>query len=600
MWHGTQPRFGSTTLEALEQAAFKHFETYRHNTPSLNEQLIIALKAGARPDATDNKGKTFLMYAAQGGHLPVVMTLLEYGADGSLKDKAQKTALILTKEARQHLSDSSGHFRKIIDILEKVQRAPHYYRSQAFILESSRNRAERIATYPPVPPPPPPAPKPELAVQEAVSIQPVEAPSPEPPAEMTYTLPQKVFRNFKDGLSIKDAADDLEAMLSFLRDPDELEYFAFQVSNLLDVAQSQEDKDKIAIHLGEYYFHARGEEAVFFDRVSQQVFKKPIRSLAKDYPALQYYLDVTSFNTQVETPSTPQNKSRGMAAIAGMKALKADLEEKVIFPLRYAMSSEAEELNRKVHKPNGLLFYGPPGCGKTYVAAKLAEELGMPFYEVSYDDVVSPYHGMTIKNMRKVFKKALNTAPSILVINEIDDFTGDRSGAGGSQQHVVSEVNHMLRSLDSLGEKGVLVIGTTNHFDKMDSAIKRAKRFDIKIEIPPPDEEMRIALFQQYLDNPTQDGQPFSEAAFKALAEQTEMYAAADIELICKNASNAALRAGHPEEIPADFILKAVEGVKSSLMDEVGLEELLKLAEEIPNVNSVSSPVPNEEEPTTP
>lgn len=528
----------------------------------------------------------------------MVMTLLEYGADGSLKDKDGKTALMLTKEAQQRLSDSFGHFRKIIDTLEKVQRAPHYYRSQALILEASRNRAERIATYPPVPPPPPPAQKP--AVQEPVSAQPVEAPPPEPPVEMTYTLSQKVFRNFKDGLSIKDAADDLEAMLSFLRDPDELEYFAFQVSNLLDVAQSQEDKDKIAIHLGEYYFHARGEEAVFFDRVSQQVFKKPIRALAKDYSALQYYLDVTSFSTQIETSSAPENKSRGMAAIAGMKVLKADLEEKVIFPLRYAMSSEAEELNRKVHKPNGLLFYGPPGCGKSYVAAKLAEELGMPFYEVSYDDVVSPYHGMTIKNMRKVFKKALNTAPSILVINEIDDFTGDRSGAGGSQQHVVSEVNHMLRSLDSLGEKGVLVIGTTNHFDKMDSAIKRAKRFDIKIEIPPPDEEMRIALFQQYLDNPTQDGQPFSEAAFKALAEQTEMYAAADIELICKNASNAALRAGHPEEIPADFILKAMGDVKSSLVDEVGLEQLLQLAEAIPDAAPEMNPVPDGEEPITP
>lgn len=529
---------------------------------TLKERLKVLLAGGGNANELNDALNTPLLETARMGYLSSLQLLLEYGADAGHRNRAGQRAdeMVCTALQPSELSktDIQPLKQKIFSLLEKARKYPTMVRNQALILTASKakpsqgNTAEATSSAPV---------NPAAIITDNVSK----------PLEPTFTLDQRVFNHFKSGLSIKDATDNPSEMIRFLKDPDALEYFVFQLQNLLNTAQTQTDKDAIAIQLGEHYFHARGEEAVFFNKISQQVFHKSVKELAKDYQPLAYYLAVTS-PAQENDSEPPENKTKGLSAITGMDDLKQKLSNQVIFPLRHHMSTDSEEMKRKVHRPNGLLLYGPPGCGKTFVAEKLAEELNIPFFEMSYDEVVSPYHGVTLKNIRRKFKKALENAPSIFVINEIDDFLANRTLADASQQHVVKEVNQMLRTLDGLGEKGVLVIGTTNHLQSLDQAGKRAKRFDLKIEVPPPDKTMRAALFRAFLDTPVREGMPLIEEDFSSLAEKTPNYAIADIELICKLATNAAILAGELKSVPVEYVLKAIGEVKSSLGEETRIQ----------------------------
>ena len=246
---------------------------------------------------------------------------------------------------------------------------------------------------------------------------------------------------------------------------------------------------------------------------------------------------------------------RGLSQVTGMAELKAQLMHEVIGPF-----ADPELYRRyRVSLPNGILFYGPPGCGKTYIARSLAEELGWFFQYCRPSDVASPYIHDTVSRIRAVFSTAIEKAPSIVFIDEFEAFVPARSVLGGHQQYKAEEVNEFLANLEGCAERKVLVIAATNEPEKIDPAVRRSGRFDKLILIPPPDAEARRAMLEFHLN-----GRPVEGSLDTAgVAAVLEGYSASDIKLLVDEAARMALK--RTELISTGTLLAALERVGASI-----------------------------------
>lgn len=246
-------------------------------------------------------------------------------------------------------------------------------------------------------------------------------------------------------------------------------------------------------------------------------------------------------------------KGPGFAAIAGMEELKAQLQEEVIEPLH-----NPEEYRRYgVTIPNGMLLYGPPGCGKTFFAKHFAEEVGFNFMFVTPAALKSRYVNASQENIANMFKEAEENAPTIIFIDEMNELVPNREG--DVHEMSKSAVNEMLAQMDRTGEKGIFIIGATNYPHMIDPAILRAGRLDKKYYVGVPDHAARKALFELYLKNRPYDfGLDYDE-----LARQTENYVSADIQLIVNNASRTALKTH--SKITMTLLQEAIANCRPSL-----------------------------------
>lgn len=177
--------------------------------------------------------------------------------------------------------------------------------------------------------------------------------------------------------------------------------------------------------------------------------------------------------------------------------------------------------------PTAIALHGPPGCGKTFAVEKLVEFLDWPIFTIDSNTIGSPYIHETSKKVAEIFDKALDAAPSAIVIDEMESYLTDRGGGGQSGLHHVEELAEFLRRIPEANENSVLVIGMTNRIDMIDPAILRRGRFDHVIEVGMPSaEEVSAALTELLADVPTDDtidvgklaqelaGRPMSDAAY--------------------------------------------------------------------------------------
>ncbi|EJE8671944.1 AAA family ATPase [Vibrio vulnificus] len=145
-----------------------------------------------------------------------------------------------------------------------------------------------------------------------------------------------------------------------------------------------------------------------------------------------------------------------------------------------------------IEGPSSFILYGPPGCGKTYAAEKIVNHLGWPVFKVDSASVASPYIHETSKKISEVFDEAIRCAPSVILIDEMESYTSNRSTA---KDHKLEEVNEFLRRIPEAINAGVLIIGMTNFIEDIDPALKRKGRFNHLIEIGIPNEsEIRASL----------------------------------------------------------------------------------------------------------
>jgi len=225
-------------------------------------------------------------------------------------------------------------------------------------------------------------------------------------------------------------------------------------------------------------------------------------------------------------------KGKGFSAIAGMKKLKDQLKNDVID----VIENPEEYKKHNLGLPNGMLLYGPPGCGKTFFAERFAEEAGYNFMKVISSDIASIYIHGSQEKIGNLFKEAREKAPTILYFDELDAMVPDREKLNNQSQS--GEVNEFLSQLDNIGESGVFVIGSTNKPDLIDKAVLRAGRLEKWFYIPPPDLEARKSMFELYLkDRPLDFGIDYSK-----LAELTENYVSSDIKLLIDEASRKTIR----------------------------------------------------------
>lgn len=281
-----------------------------------------------------------------------------------------------------------------------------------------------------------------------------------------------------------------------------------------------------------------------------------------------------------ETPISAEIKKsgEGFAAIAGMEELKQQMREEVIEPLH-----NPEEYHRYgVTIPNGMLLYGPPGCGKTFFAKHFAEEIGFNFMCITPATLKSRYVNATQENIAKMFKEAEENAPTVIFIDEMNELAPNRDD-GNVHEMSRSAVNEMLAQMDRTGEKGVFIIGATNYPNMIDPAILRAGRLDRKYYIGVPDTEARMALFKLYLkERPYDFGLDYNQ-----LANMTQGYVSADIQLIVNDASRNALR--RHSKITMELLKDAISTTTPSLSNnELRKYERIRAmmnGEDIKNVN---------------
>lgn len=263
--------------------------------------------------------------------------------------------------------------------------------------------------------------------------------------------------------------------------------------------------------------------------------------------------------SQQQSDNTPasyaiKKKGEGFAAVAGMEELKQQMREEVIDPLH-----NPEEYHRYgVTIPNGMLLYGPPGCGKTFFAKHFAEEVGFNFMCITPATLKSRYVNATQENIAKMFKEAEENAPTVIFIDEMNELVPNRDD-GNVHEMSRSAVNEMLAQMDRTGEKGIFIIGATNYPNMIDPAILRAGRLDKKYYIGVPDIEARMALFRLYLNK-----RPYDFGLdYHQLADMTQGYVSADIQLIVNDASRNALR--QHSKITMELLKVAITNTAPSL-----------------------------------
>ncbi len=247
---------------------------------------------------------------------------------------------------------------------------------------------------------------------------------------------------------------------------------------------------------------------------------------------------------------------RGFDCVAGMKPLKSLLINEVIEPLL-----NPEKYKKfKLGIPNGILLFGPPGCGKTFIVKKLAEELGYNFYEMAPSSVATSYVHGAVGNIGKAFEMARLQAPSIVFIDEIEGLVPKREELGGHAETKKEEINEFLIQLNNAGASRILVVGATNRPHMIDTAILRSGRMDKRIFVGPPDFEARRDMFRICLS-----GRPYDKNIdFEKLAKMTDNYVGSDIELIVTEAARAAVSQDKnmvDEKMLADAITKFTPSV---------------------------------------
>ncbi|GMH58774.1 hypothetical protein TrRE_jg7589 [Triparma retinervis] len=222
--------------------------------------------------------------------------------------------------------------------------------------------------------------------------------------------------------------------------------------------------------------------------------------------------------------------------VGGLEEVKRELHETVQYPVEHA----DKYLKFGMHPSKGVLFYGPPGCGKTLLAKAIANECGANFISIKGPELLTQWFGESEANVRELFDKARAASPCILMFDEIDSIAKTRGGSGGGSSEAGDRViNQILTEIDGVGaRKNVFVIGATNRPDVLDPAVIRPGRLDQLIYIPLPDLKSRISIFQAALrKSPVEDN-----VNIETLARSTEGYSGADITEICQTASKLAIR----------------------------------------------------------
>ncbi|MDR1759659.1 MAG: AAA family ATPase [Fibrobacter sp.] len=248
--------------------------------------------------------------------------------------------------------------------------------------------------------------------------------------------------------------------------------------------------------------------------------------------------------------------------VGGMETVKKEIELKIIKPLQFP------ELYKSYGKKTGggILLYGPPGCGKTFIAKATAGEVKAKFISVSLNDILDMWIGNSEKNLHEIFELARANAPCVLFFDEIDALGASRSDMKQSgARHLI---NQFLQELDGINDTndGILIIGATNTPWNLDGAFRRPGRFDRIIFVPPPDAATRQSILKLKLEN-----KPAGAIDVETIAKKTDNYSGADIDAIIDIAIEKKLedsfKDGYPKPLETNDLTAALKKHKPSTQE---------------------------------
>lgn len=330
-------------------------------------------------------------------------------------------------------------------------------------------------------------------------------------------------------------------------------------------------------------FPKASEDIIDFDESILKVLKKSLQQYPEDrfqsgnefIKALNGEIEIDDVDTVRKVRSdnkdekkikTQKAKGKGFDAIAGLDDLKNEMRRSVIDILQNP--EKAERYGAKL--PNGMVLYGPPGCGKTFFAKHFAEEVGFNFILSTPSTLKSRYVNATQENIAKMFEDAEQNAPTIIFIDEINELLPNRDS--DSHEMAKSAVNEMLAQMDRTGEKGIFIIGATNYPDMIDPAMLRSGRLEKKFYLPPPDFKLRKALFEMSL-NIRKKVLDFG-IDYDRLSNLTENYVSSDIESIVNEATSIAM--ADDSRITMNLLENVIKSFKPFPKDELRKYQTIK------------------------
>ncbi|MBA4608323.1 AAA family ATPase [Aeromicrobium sp. Marseille-Q0843] len=247
--------------------------------------------------------------------------------------------------------------------------------------------------------------------------------------------------------------------------------------------------------------------------------------------------------------------------VGGLDSVKQRINEAFLDPMRPPEIAQAFGTSLR----GGLILYGPPGCGKTFIAKAIAGGLGVRFLTASIADVMGPYQGESEKNLQRLFAAARELAPAVLFLDEIDGLGAKRSGIGSGFSGMRAVVNQLLIELDSVGSDndGLFVLAATNQPWEVDQALLRPGRFDRMLLVVPPDAPARAAIVQKAFAR-----RPIAGIDVDAIVARTEGFSGADlthlVEASAQKALTRSLGDGQVRPIGMDDVVAALAEIRPS------------------------------------
>ncbi|MFF9134365.1 ATP-binding protein [Streptomyces sp. NPDC014806] len=246
-----------------------------------------------------------------------------------------------------------------------------------------------------------------------------------------------------------------------------------------------------------------------------------------------------------------------LADVGGMREVKDRLEAAFLAPLR---NPELRRLYGKSLR-GGLLLYGPPGCGKTFIARAVAGELGASFLSVSVNDVLDMWIGTSERNMHEIFRTARRQAPCVVFLDELDALGAKRSRTAHSGlRNTVNQLLTELDGIDAEANEGVFVLAATNVPWDVDIALRRPGRLDRTLLVLPPDAPAREAILRYHLRD-----RPIENVDLARLAKVTDGLSGADLAHVCEAAAERAL----------------LDSARTGTVRMIGMADLLAAAREV-------------------
>ncbi len=262
---------------------------------------------------------------------------------------------------------------------------------------------------------------------------------------------------------------------------------------------------------------------------------------------------------KTDAPDGLDQQATGKFTLAGRPELELFINEHVIDiienPARYKALG--------IDFPSAIILHGPPGCGKTFAVERLVDYLGWPSFQIEASSVASPYIHETSKKVAEIFEKAMQSSPSVLVIDEMEAFLTDRQIGAGSGQHHVEEVAEFLRRIPEAVKNNVLIIAMTNRIEMIDPAIQRRGRFDHVVKVGMASEEEVRSLLEKLVSELPKS----NDVDVVPLAKRLQGRPLSDVAFVVREGARLAARSGK-DKIDQTCLVQALESTPARGSEE--------------------------------